>query len=476
MKREVWKEKKGLIITLTIFLLLVIPFLFYLFFFHDFRIQNFKNTISVNVNLPFEVDKIKACYGNIFQCHEVTYEIENKVDIKKIGTYQVIYKLKYQNHEERKEQTVIVEDKIAPTIEIKGEKYTVCPNGEAPSYQVSAIDNYDGEITDKIKKTLRENKMIYEIEDSSGNKTTKAIEVEITDIEKPTLTLKGEKTLYLELNQQFNEPGYEANDHCDGDLTKDVIVEGSVDTTKSGEYKLTYKIKDKQGNENIAIRTVFVYTKNSYDAPSGKSIYLTFDDGPGPYTQKLLDILKKYNVKATFFVTNQGITKGYDQDIVRAYQEGHTIGLHTYTHDYKTVYYNEQTYFDDLYAIQRKVKDLTGYESKIIRFPGGSSNTISRGNKGLMSRLTKLVEQKGFRYFDWNIVSGDAGETTKTNEVLKNVIKGLGNNSTYVVLQHDIKGFSVDAVESIIQYGLAHGYTFRPLTMDSPTVHHRVNN
>ena len=117
--------------------------------------------------------------------------------------------------------------------------------------------------------------------------------------------------------------------------------------------------------------------------------------------------------------------------------------------------------------------------ANIIRFPGGSSNTISKSYDGgthIMSGLTKAVEARGFRYFDWNVVSGDAGETTNTATVISNVIGALGNNSTYMVLQHDIKGFSVDAVESIIKFGLSHGYTFRAITNDTPTVHHRVNN
>ena len=130
-----------------------------------------------------------------------------------------------------------------------------------------------------------------------------------------------------------------------------------------------------------AIRQVFVYENNNYNAPNGKSIYLTFDDGPGKYTENLLNILKEYNVKATFFVTDQGLTKGYDQMILRAYQEGHTIGLHSNSHSY-SIYTNEQTYFDDLYAIQAKVERITGAKSYIIRFPGGSSNTVSESYDG----------------------------------------------------------------------------------------------
>ena len=239
---------------------------------------------------------------------------------------------------------------------------------------------------------------------------------------------------------------------------------------------MTYTVQDSNGNTSKTERIVNVQEEKIYVGPKGKNIYLTFDDGPSLYTGTLLDILKKYNVKATFFVTNQGLTKGYDHFIKRAYEEGHTIGLHTFSHDYKTIYQSEEAYFKDLYEIQKKVKDITGYESKIIRFPGGSSNTISRFNPGIMSRLTKEVEQRGFRYFDWNLDSDDAGRAKNSTEVTANVIKGLGSGNHYVVLQHDIKKYSVEAVESIIKYGLAHGFQFRALTMDSPNTHHRVNN
>ena len=177
-------------------------------------------------------------------------------------------------------------------------------------------------------------------------------------------------------------------------------------------------------------------------------------------------------------MTDQNLTKGYDSVIKRAYDEGHSIGLHTSSHSY-SIYSSVDTYFNDLYAIQDKVKRITGYTSMLIRFPGGSSNTISKNydhGARIMSQLSKEVERRGFKYVDWNVVSGDAGETTNTAEVVSNVINSLGNKSTYVVLQHDIKDFSVDAVESIIQFGLAHGYTFRAYTMSSPTVHHSINN
>ena len=118
----------------------------------------------------------------------------------------------------------------------------------------------------------------------------------------------------------------------------------------------------------------------------------------------------------------------------------------------------------------------TGVTTMLTRFPGGSSNLVSAFNPGIMSRLANALTEKGFRYFDWNVTSGDAGETTSTTQVVKNVINGMASHSVSVVLQHDIKNFSVDAVEQIIQWGQANGYTFKACDMTSPTCHHGINN
>ena len=119
----------------------------------------------------------------------------------------------------------------------------------------------------------------------------------------------------------------------------------------------------------------------------------------------------------------------------------------------------------------------TGKSADIVRFPGGSSNTISRRYcRGIMSQLVCAVQERGFRYCDWNVSSGDAGATTSTSQVVNNVIDGIKSNNVSIVLQHDIKNFSVDAVEQIIEWGLSEGYTFLPITSTTPMSHHGVNN
>ena len=206
--------------------------------------------------------------------------------------------------------------------------------------------------------------------------------------------------------------------------------------------------------------------------PDGKVVYLTFDDGPSKYTSELLDVLAKYNVKATFFIVNIG----YTDLISRELNEGHSVGIHSATHQYSTIYASEEAYFADLQKVQDAIVALSGKETTLVRFPGGSSNTVSRFNPGIMTRLTQALTDMGYQYFDWNVSSGDAGETTSTDQVFENVTSGMRSHNVSIVLQHDIKGFSVAAVERIIVWGLANGYTFLPLDATSPTAHHGVNN
>ena len=207
--------------------------------------------------------------------------------------------------------------------------------------------------------------------------------------------------------------------------------------------------------------------------PGDKVIYLTFDDGPSGHTPRLLEILAKYNVKATFFVVGSANT-AYLDDIVN---QGHSIAAHTYSHDYSEIYASEEAYFKDLNKVRQLIYDKTGTWTTLIRFPGGSSNSVSRHYcLGIMSQLTKAVEAQGLQYFDWNVDSKDAGGAKTADEVFSNVIAGVQKHNVSVVLQHDIHGYSVDAVERIIQWGLANGYTFLPLTSTSPNAHHGVNN
>ena len=208
-------------------------------------------------------------------------------------------------------------------------------------------------------------------------------------------------------------------------------------------------------------------------ALSGKTVYLTFDDGPGIYTEKILKILEQNQIPATFFVTNQ--QPSYHYLMKKMVKDGHSIGLHTATHNYRYVYQNETNYFEDLNTMRNRVLQITGITSHLIRFPGGSSNTVSRFNAGIMTRLTQLVTNRGFCYFDWNSDSGDAAYAS-SEAMLQNVKEQATNLSTIILLLHDTHQTTVEALPMIIQFYRNQGYRFLPLENGSPCMHHRIYN
>ena len=415
------------------------------------------------------------------QAAAVPVAIEGTVDPFSLGTHVLKYTAIYGDHVGTAYRYVHIVDTQAPVITLVAdpEKFTF-PNETYAEEGFTAMDSCDGDITALVQRTETREAVTYTVTDSSGNSTTVQRQIVYDDPIPPVLELKGEQRISLKVGQTYREPGYTATDNCDGDLTGQVSVAGHVDTRRAGNYTLIYTVKDAYNNLVSVSRIVSVrkpaaplVNQPNVVVPDGKVIYLTFDDGPGARTPYLLDVLKKYNVKATFFVVK---TK-YIDTIKRIADEGHSLAIHTTTHKFDQIYASEEAYFNDLYTMQGIIKSLTGQEPTLLRFPGGSSNTISsKYNKGIMTRLTQLVQEKGFRYFDWNVDSKDAGGAKTANQVFNNVKKGVSGKQISVVLQHDIKSFSVDAVEKIIVWGLENGYTFLPLEQDSPVCAHNVKN
>lgn len=288
---------------------------------------------------------------------------------------------------------------------------------------------------------------------------------ELEDTYAPVINLLGSENETIAVGDKYIDPGVDSYD-IGGDFELSTV--GEVDPNTVGDYEIKYTAIDDSGNITEKVRKVRVIK------PTG-TIYLTFDDGPSEHTGRLLDVLKKYGVKATFFVTG----RGDDTFFKREYDEGHTVALHTNTHNYAYVYSSIDNYFSDLNTISNRVKAQTGIESKLIRFPGGSSNLVSRrydGRTRIMSKLVNEVTKRGYTYFDWNVDSNDAGGAKTADEVFNNVTSRLVVGGDSVVLQHDVKGFSVDAVERIIEYANAHGFIFKKLDASSYTAHHGVNN
>ncbi len=293
----------------------------------------------------------------------------------------------------------------------------------------------------------------------------------------PVLELLGEAEMTLAASFTFEDPGCRAADEAGHALSENIRVEGEVIPYVPGTYTLTYTVADEEGREASVTRTVTVEAVPVPDIvePAPKTVYLTFDDGPCGNTGRLLDVLKKHDAKATFFVVGN---KASPEFIKRAYEEGHSIGVHSYTHVYKDIYASEEAFFRDFLATEQVIYEQTGSYTRLFRFPGGSSNTCSMFNRGIISRLAQHMQNMGFRYFDWNVSSGDCGEGATTDTVYKNVTGGISSHadSFSIVLQHDIRGFSVAAVERILVWGEEHGYTFLPLTLDSPEIHSKIRN
>ena len=489
------KKKKIIIGALAAAIVLIIAFVVYITCF-DYHIEfssTFDKGITVEYGKKFEMPKIKAYTKGHFvnrKGKEIECTVDSNVDETKLGSYEIKVTAKYKKKTKTQTIKVDVVDKKAPEITLTGDaEMTIEAGGtyEDPGY--GAQDDYDGDITDKVKVSGEvdtskpgDYEVKYTVSDSSDNKTEETRTVHVTDTTAPEIVLKGDDCVMIKKGDKYEEPGYTAADNCDGDITDNVTVSGDkVDTDTVGKYTINYEVEDSSGNKGSASRVVRVYAPASnVNAnavnPGDKVIYLTFDDGPGKYTSQLLDVLDKYNVKVTFFVTNTH--PDYQNLIAEEAKRGHTVAIHSASHSYGKIYTSENAYFDDLDEMNSIIKAQTGSDASIIRFPGGSSNAVSKNYcKGIMTQLVNDVTARGLLYCDWNVSSGDANnKPISTDAVVQNVISGVQQHNVSVVLQHDIKEFSVNAVEQIIQWGLSEGYTFLPLTTSSPMVHHGINN
>lgn len=406
----------------------------------------------------------------------VEVQTTGHVDTATLGSYYVKYIVQMEDTVATAYRRVDVVDTVAPQITLVSNPDRVPYLGEIYQEEgFTATDNYDGDITHLVHREQTSEKVIYTVSDSSGNTTSVERWIAYLDTTPPALTLAGGDYYCVPAGVAYQEPGWSAIDNRDGDLSGAVAMSGWVDIRNPGDYVLSYTVTDSSLNTTTVYRTVHVYPQTAPEVviPEGNVIYLTFDDGPGPYTEQLLDLLKRYNVKATFFVVNNS----FSHLIKRIVEEGHAIGIHANNHNFRQVYANDEAFLNDLYTMQGVIRDISGVETTLMRFPGGSSNTASKKySRGIMTRLTQKVVQLGFQYFDWNVDSNDAGGSTTSHSVYTNVVEGIGNKSASIVLQHDIKDYSVGAVEWILDWGINNGYAFLPLTNNSPGFHHPINN
>ena len=232
-----------------------------------------------------------------------------------------------------------------------------------------------------------------------------------------------------------------------------------ADTGKNVEYGK----QDQTGQDDA--------NKKKADDGEKLKVYLTFDDGPSTNTQQILDILKQYNVKATFFVIGKtdDLSKEMYKKIV---EEGHTLGMHSYSHKYSVIYDSMSAFEQDFNQIHDYLKEVTGVDCQYYRFPGGSSNQVSNSD---MREFIRYLNDRGITYYDWNVSSGDATSQAYTaDELIQNVMGDVTKYKTSVVLMHDsaVKPATVEALPALIEQLQGIGAEILPIDENTATVHH----
>lgn len=200
-----------------------------------------------------------------------------------------------------------------------------------------------------------------------------------------------------------------------------------------------------------------------------KAIYLTFDDGPSIITDRVLDILKENDVKATFFIIGNQI-KGFENVLKRIHDDGHSIGLHTYTHKFKRIYSSRDTFIKEMLECRNEINKLTGASPNIIRFPGGSRGRLTH------SFLTKL-HSYNFKIYDWNMVTSDGiNSNTSPNRLYRDATECNEKLFPIILLLHCdyMHKNSCKALPNIIKYYKEKGYEFKIISEDTPELYFPV--
>ncbi len=243
----------------------------------------------------------------------------------------------------------------------------------------------------------------------------------------------------------------------------------SKQTMTKGEIGLT-PVMEQAETEETQPGTL---TQEQAPTEETRKVYLTFDDGPSEYTEEILDILQEYGVKATFFVTGQNATK-YPNLYKEIVDKGHTLGMHSYSHDYQSIYASTENFSQDLTKLQEFPYNMTGVKPTIYRFPGGSSNTVS---KVPMEDLEAYLTKEGIRYFDWNISSKDASpKMLSAQEIVDNCLGELNQYQTAMILMHDAsdKRTTVEALPIVIEGILAMDDTqILPVSEETILIQHK---
>lgn len=427
-----------------------------------------ENRIELELEGSFDpADNIRYVFGG--KTEQV--RTEGSVDLTKPGDYAVTYR--YKNYS--RTVTVRVRDTVPPELVLHPYTTDLAEEITTDKFVEKVSDASEVSVSFEAPEKwdeAKEYRIAIAAEDASGNRTVK--ETTLTrkkDETGPTVSGADDIEILQGKYIDFGS-GITVSDDMDPNPALE-IDDKKADPNAPGTYYVVYTAKDRSGNVTEIQRKVTVEANPEWEE---KAVYLTFDDGPSENTGKILDILKEYNAKATFFVT--GNNQEHDDMIKRAHDEGHSIGLHTYTHDYASVYASEEAYFDDLKKVSDLVETITGETSHLIRFPGGSSNTVSaKYTPGIMTALTGKVLEKGYQYFDWNCDSTDAeGNNVPVEKIVKNASSADCMHINILMHDTDAKDTTVEALPQIIEHYRDMGYSFKALTTESYAPHHHINN
>lgn len=233
------------------------------------------------------------------------------------------------------------------------------------------------------------------------------------------------------------------------------IDASKVNWNRQGIYEVTYSVNDSAHNVTTVTEQLRVVGKNE------KIVYLTFDDGPSVCTDQILNILRQEHVKATFFVTAQFTP--YLNRMAAIAKDGHEVAIHTYSHNFK-IYKSIDSYFADLNKLNDLIEKYTGKRSRIMRFPGGSSNSIYRkynSDPKFMDRLCVALLDSGYQFVDWNLDSGDArGNNIAADRLVRSACGSRHNIQCLLMHDTGAKRTTVTALPQIIRYFKQHGYEF----------------
>ena len=219
---------------------------------------------------------------------------------------------------------------------------------------------------------------------------------------------------------------------------------------------------------NVAYQSLY---PDLYAAPGRMSeeypgtIFLTFDDGPSQNTAQVLDILQDHDVRATFFVvTGREELPGWKADLLRRIvDEGHTLGLHSSTHEFRSIYASVESYLDDFSTASDLIYNATGVRPWVFRFPGGTKNSY---NQNTYRDICAEMDRRGFVHYDWNCSAQDASNTVTAGEIWRNMTRDISPDRRNVLLMHDTKSLTVGLLDAFLTEMESQGYTFAPLSPD----------